>query len=130
MIADSCFIIDLMRESESALIKLAEIREKRQLQYITAPTVMELAVGVSLAALPKNERKKIDDILAGFQVIPLDTSSAWRAGIEIGRLRKTGKIIDPIDGHIAGIALQHDEIIVTRNTRHFQLFKDLKVELY
>ncbi len=130
MIADSCFIIDLMRESESALIKLAEIREKRQLQYITAPTVMELAVGVSLAALPKNERKKIDDILAGFQVIPLDTSSAWRAGIEIGRLRKTGKIIDPIDGQIAGIALQHDEIIVTRNTRHFQLFKDLKVELY
>lgn len=119
-----------MRESESALIKLAEIREKRQLQYITAPTVMELAVGVSLAALPKNERKKIDDILAGFQVIPLDTSSAWRAGIEIGRLRKTGKIIDPIDGQIAGIALQHDEIIVTRNTRHFQLFKDLKVELY
>lgn len=130
MIVDSCFIIDLMRESESALIKLAEIRDKRQLQYITAPTVMELAVGVSLAALPKNERKKIYDILAGFQVIPLDTSSAWRAGIEIGRLRKTGKIIDPIDGQIAGIALQHDEIIVTRNTRHFQLFKDLKVELY
>lgn len=130
MIADSCFIIDLMRESESALIKLAEIREKRQLQYITSPTVMELAVGVALAALPKDEQKKIDDILAGFQVIPLDTVSAWRAGIEIGRLRKIGKIVDPIDGQIAGIALQHDEIIVTRNTKHFQLFEDLKVELY
>ncbi|MHA1971309.1 MAG: PIN domain-containing protein [Candidatus Thorarchaeota archaeon] len=130
MIADSCFIIDLMCESESALNKLAEIKEKRQLQYITSPTVMELAVGVALATLPEDEQKKIDDILAGFQIIPLDTVSAWHAGIEIGRLRKIGKIVDPIDGQIAGIARQHDEIIVTRNAKHFQLFEDLKVELY
>ncbi len=130
MIADSCFIIDLMCADKSALTKLAEIREKRQLQYITSPTVMELAVGVALAALPKNEQKKIDDILAGFQVIPLDTVSAWRAGIEIGKLRKSGKVVDPIDGQIAGIALQHDEIIVTRNTKHFQLFDGLEIESY
>ncbi len=130
MIADSCFIIDLMRENESALKKAAEIREGHQPQYITSPTVMELAVGVSLANLPKDEQKRVDNILAGFHVIPLDAVSAWRAGIEIGRLRKKGTIIDPIDGQIAGIALQYDETIVTRNARHFQLFKDLKVELY
>jgi predicted nucleic acid-binding protein len=130
MIADSCFIIDLMRKSKSALKKLDEVKETRQLQYITSPTVMELAVGVTLAVLPRNEQKKVDEILEGFQVIQLDTISAWRAGIEIGRLRKTGKIIDPIDGQIAGIALQHDETIVTRNARHFQHFKDLKIELY
>ena len=130
MIADSCFIIDLMRENTSAIEKLVEINENRQLQYITSPTVMELAVGVTLATVSKKEMKKVDDILAGFQVIPLDTVSAWRAGIEIGRLRKAGKIVDPIDGQIAGIALQHDEIIVTRNTKHFQLIKGLKVELY
>ena len=130
MIADSCFIIDLMRRDQSALKKLSRIKETRQLQYITSPTVMELAVGVELAALPKDEQKKVDEILAGFQIISLDTSSAWRAGIEIGRLRKSGKIVDPIDGQIAGIALQYDEVIVTRNTKHFQFIKDLKVESY
>ncbi|MHA1929405.1 MAG: PIN domain-containing protein [Candidatus Thorarchaeota archaeon] len=130
MIADSCFIIDLMRESRPALKKLIEINEQSQGQYITSPTVMELAIGVALAGLPKKEQRKIDEILAGFQVIPLDAVSAWRAGVEIGRLRKTGKIVDPIDGQIAGIALQHEEYIVTRNVKHFQLFKGLKVESY
>jgi tRNA(fMet)-specific endonuclease VapC len=130
MIADSCFIIDLMRKSQSALKKLDELKVTRQIQYITSPTVMELAVGVALAALPKDEQKRVDEILAGFQIIPLDTASAWRAGIEIGKLRNSGKIVDPIDGQIAGIALQYDEVIVTRNTKHFQLIKDLKIESY
>lgn len=130
MIADSCFVIDLMKENEGALKKLVEIRENNRLQYIASPTVMELAVGVALAGLPTKEREKIDEILAEFQVIPLDTDSAWRAGIELGRLRKTGKITDPIDGQIAGIALQHDEPIVTRNQKHFELFEGLQVETY
>ena len=130
MIADSCFVIDLMRKSKSALRKLEELKEAQQIQYITSPTVMELAVGVALAALPKNEQKRVDEILSGFQIISLDTSSAWCAGIEIGRLRKSGKIVDPIDGQIAGIALQHDEVIVTRNVKHFELIKGLKIESY
>lgn len=130
MIADSCLIIDLMRKDQSALEKLGEIKETHQLQYITSPTVMELAVGVELAALPKNEQKRVDEILTGFQILPLDTTSAWRAGIEIGRLRKKGVVIDPIDGQIAGIALCNDETIVTRNAKHFQRFEALKIELY
>jgi tRNA(fMet)-specific endonuclease VapC len=130
MIADSCFIIDLMRKDQTALEKLSELKEINQLQYITSPTVMELAVGIELAALPKNEQKRVDQILAGFQILSLDTTSAWRAGIEIGRLRKKGVAIDPIDGQIAGIALCHDEIIVTRNVRHFQYFEELKIERY
>ncbi len=130
MIADSCFIIDLIRESPSALKKLKEIHESRQLQFITAPTVMELAVGVELAALPEDEHRRVDEILTGFQILPLDSIAAWRAGIEIGRLRRSGKIIDPIDGQIAGIALRHDEVVVTRNTKHFQFVEGLKVQSY
>jgi predicted nucleic acid-binding protein len=130
VIADTCFIIDLMRKDQAALTKLNGLREDKQTHYITAPTVMELAVGISLAALPRNERKRVDEILAGFQILTLDTTSAWRAGLEIGRLRKEGSVIDPIDGQIAGIALQHDETIVTRNAKHFEHFKDLKLDLY
>jgi predicted nucleic acid-binding protein len=38
--------------------------------------------------------------------------------------------VDPIDAQIAGIALQHDDIIVTRNIKHFERFKGLRVETY
>ncbi len=130
MIADTCFIIDLMRENESALKKLAQIEKNNRLQYITVPSVMELAVGVALASLPAREREKIDEILGGFDIVPFDSLSAWKAGIEVGRLRRGGHIVDPIDAQIAGIALQHDESIVTRNLAHFELFKTLRVEPY
>ena len=130
IIADSSFIIDLMRKKEDALAKLKEISRDGIAQYITTPSVMEIAVGVSLADLPEKERERIDEILGTFQVLTLDTIAAWRAGLELGRLQRKGSIIDPIDAQIAGIALQHNEPVVTRNTKHFSHFKDLQVESY
>ena len=119
-----------MRGKQEAIHKLNEIVERNLGQYITAPTVMELAVGVSLSNLPKTERDKIDEIIGGFQVLPLGAISAWRAGIELGSLKRSGVLVDPIDAQIAGIALQHDDIVVTRNIKHFERFKGLRVEGY
>ncbi len=130
MIADSSFIIDLMRKKEDALGKLKKISHDGIAQYITAPSVMEIAVGVCLADLPEKERDRVDKILGSFQVLPLDAIAAWRAGLELGRLQRKGSMVDPIDAQIAGIALQHNEPVVTRNTKHFSRFKDLQVESY
>jgi predicted nucleic acid-binding protein len=130
MIADSSFVIDLMRKSKGALSKLETMTHEGAAQYLTTPTVMELAVGISLASLPEKEKDRVTTILSDFQVLPLDTVSAWRAGIELGRLRKEGLLVDPIDAQIAGIALQHNEVIVTRNLKHFDRFEGLHIESY
>ncbi|NHI83118.1 MAG: type II toxin-antitoxin system VapC family toxin [Candidatus Thorarchaeota archaeon] len=130
MIADSSFIIDIMRKSKDALAKLEALSRDGTTQYLTTPTVMEIAVGISLAQLPEKEQNRIDTIIGDFQVLPLDAISAWRAGIELGRLRKEGLLVDPIDAQIAGIALQHNEMVVTRNQRHFERFEGLHVESY
>ncbi len=130
MIADSSFIIDIMRKSKDALTKLKAITDGGIPQYLTTPTVMEIAVGISLAHLPEKERDRVNTILGEFQVFSLDTVSAWRAGLELGRLRKEGLLVDPIDAQIAGIALQHNEVIVTGNREHFERFRGLRVESY
>ncbi|TXT54076.1 MAG: Ribonuclease VapC [Candidatus Thorarchaeota archaeon] len=130
MIADSSFVIDIMRNDESALQKLELIKTSQSPQYLTSPTVMELAAGISLARLPNREQNRIDIIMEEFQILPLDTASAWWAGLELGRLKREGMIVDPIDAQIAGIAVKHQEIVVTRNIRHFERFKDLSVESY
>ena len=130
MIADRSFIIDLMRGDKAALEKLSEIVDRGLAHHIASPTVMELAVGVSIAELPRKEREKIEEIIEGFQILPLDSISAWRAGVELGKLRKVGMPLDPIDAQIAGIALQNDDVIVTRNSKHFERFRGLKVETY
>lgn len=119
-----------MRGYQEAINKLKEIIERNLGQYIASPTIMELAVGVTLANLPKKELKKIDEILDGFHVLHLDSISAWRAGLELGNLKRSGAPVDPIDAQIAGIALQHDDVIVTRNIKHFERFKGLRVEGY
>jgi tRNA(fMet)-specific endonuclease VapC len=130
MIADSTFIIDIMRRSKEALARLQVLTNEGASQYLTSPTVMELAVGISLAQLPEKEQNRIDAIVGDFQVLPLDAVSAWRAGIELGRLRKEGLPVDPIDAQIAGIALQHNEVVVTRDQKHFERFEGLRVESY
>lgn len=130
MIADTSFIIDLMRGDETALEKLSEIVDRGLGHYIASPTVMELAVGVSVAKLPKKEREKVEEIIEGFQILPLDSTSAWRSGVELAKLRKVGMPLDPIDAQIADIALQNDDVIVTRNLKHFERFRGLKVETY
>jgi hypothetical protein len=130
LIADTSFLIDLIRGNQEAINKLKEIFERNLGQYIASPTVMELAVGVTLATLPRKELQKIDEILDGFQILSLDSISAWRAGLELGNLKRSGVTVDPIDAQIAGIALQHDDIIVTRNIKHFERFKGLRVETY
>ncbi|MBD3408112.1 MAG: PIN domain-containing protein [Candidatus Lokiarchaeota archaeon] len=130
MIADSSFVIDIMRTNEDALQKLELIQQGQHPQYLASPSVMELAVGLSLAKLPSKEQKRIDSILEEFQILPLDAVSAWWAGLEIGRLKGVGISIDPIDAQIAGIAVQHKETVVTRNLRHFERFQDLSVESY
>ena len=67
MIADTSFIIDLMRGDKAALEKLSEIVDKGLGHHIASPTVMELAVGVSIADLPKKEREKVEEIIEGMQ---------------------------------------------------------------
>jgi len=57
LIADTSFIIDLMRRDEAALEKLSEIVDRGLGHYITSPTVMELAVVVLVAELSKKGRE-------------------------------------------------------------------------
>jgi len=130
MIADTSFLIDLMRENQKALDKLSEIERGSRRQFLTSPSVFELAVGVSMSDLPEKEKIKIFGVIESFSIIPLTFESAWRAGLELGELYNKGKPVDPIDGQIAGIALEHNEPVVTRNAAHFNRFPNLKVETY
>ena len=130
MIADTCFIIDLMRKKEPALKKLAELEKNNDSQYTTSPTVFELAVGVGQSEIPEKEKKKVFQVLSQFSVIEFDLESAWEAGIKLGDLFSKGNPVDPIDAQIAGIALTHDQIVVTRNVKHFTRFSDLKIDDY
>lgn len=59
-----------------------------------------------------------------------DDFSALEAGIIDGTLIKEGKMIDPLDSMIAGIAMHKHKKIITRNIKDFSRIKGLKLERY
>lgn len=130
MIADTCFIIDLMRKQKNAIDKLVQIEKYNESQYLTSPTVFELAVGVAMSSMPEDQKQKIIEIIKDFSVLSLTFEEAWRAGLELGRLYIQGQPVDPIDAQIAGIALVKNQPLVTKNVFHFNRFPDLQLDLY
>jgi tRNA(fMet)-specific endonuclease VapC len=130
MIAETTFIIDLMKKSPKALKKLKEIEEKKERQLLTTPSVFELVVGITMSSFPGKEKSKVLEILKKFSIIPFVLEDAWISGEILGNLYKEGNPIDVIDCQIAGSAIHYDQVLISRNTKHFEKIVDLVHEVY
>ena len=130
MIADTTFIIDIMRNDPQAIKKAQEIEQKNTPLIITAPTVFELSVGIALSKKPQQEKASIHEVLESLPFQPLDYESSQEAGQIYGDKQKAGEMIDPQDAMIAGIAKINREIVLTRNQRHFQGIQGVTTETY
>ena len=130
MIADTSFLIDIMKSDKEAIKKAEEIEKKGNTIAVTSISIFELFVGVSLSIKQDRERNKINTILKGLPIISFDEDSAIEAGKIFAQRRKDGSTIEPEDSMIAGICSRRNEILVTRNIKHFNDIKGLKVESY
>lgn len=76
----------------------------------------------------RDARKQLDAFhrfIARNAVLPLTERSAALAAERYGQLRQRGTPVDDIDLLIAGIALEHGLVLVTRNRRHFERIEGL-----
>jgi tRNA(fMet)-specific endonuclease VapC len=62
------------------------------------------------------------------EIIVLDADSCNRSSELYAATRKRGVPVDDLDLLIAGIALEHEYVLVTNNDRHFSRIPDLKIE--
>lgn len=79
----------------------------------------------------RDARKQLDAFQAFAvrnTIVPFTQRSADLAAEHYARLRKQGTPVDDIDLLIAGIALEHDFVLVTRNRRHFDRILDLTID--
>ena len=67
-------------------------------------------------------------MLVDTDVISLTTRSCDISAEIYARLRSVGKTLEDIDLLIAGIALDNDLGVATRNTTHFERIEELTVE--
>ncbi|HEX9914699.1 MAG TPA: type II toxin-antitoxin system VapC family toxin [Candidatus Bathyarchaeia archaeon] len=130
MLADTSFIIDLMAGDDAAVEKAEEIEAKDIPLIVSAPTVFELYVGLSLSRKPDEEKSRIFAVLQSLPFLPLDYMSSQAGGRIYGDKRRSGSMIDPEDAMIAGIARVHGKKLLTRNLKHFQGIEGVNVEPY
>ncbi|MCI0360276.1 MAG: type II toxin-antitoxin system VapC family toxin [Planctomycetaceae bacterium] len=134
-VLETTFVIDLMKESKRgrsgpAALKLQELAARGEPLRIAIFTLGELYVGVAKGTRPRQERAAIEQCVAPFEVLPFEQSTAEIFGTIVGELEKRGESISDIDALIASVALEHSEVLVTRNRKHFDRISGLAVESY
>lgn len=130
MIADTVFIVDLIRGRKKAWAKLQVLARRGISVDLTAITIFELWSGLSLVKDYKKEHKKVLEVISQKRILDFGTKSAKVAGEIDAKLKNKGLKIGTMDTMIAGIALTHNAKLLTRNIKHFSLIPRLKLEKY
>lgn len=130
MILDSTFAIDLMRGEERAVAKAAELEEREANLLVPAPVFFELFEGVVHSDAPMSERRKVRQFGKAYGQIAFSYEEAQTGGEILGELLLRGQPIGLIDSMIAGIAIEHDEAILTRNPKDFEKVSEIEVKTY
>jgi predicted nucleic acid-binding protein len=130
VIADTTFIIDLMRKEGGAQQMLRELELTGEQLHLPILVSFELYTGIPLSKQPKKELELIRESMRGLAKLGLTEKIAQRGGTIFGGLVKKGERIGQIDCMIAATALETNETLLTRNAKHFSKVKGLKVETY
>ena len=130
MIADTSFLIDIMKSNKEAIKKAEEIENRGSTIEVTSISIFELFVGVTLSIEQDLKRNKINRILKGLSIISFDEDSAIEAGKIFAQKIKNVSTMEPEDSMIAGICSRRNEILVTRNIKHFNDIEGLRVERF
>lgn len=86
--------------------------------------VFEVASGLLRKAMAKQHAAFVG-AMSSHEVLPLDAASALLAGELDAKLRACGSPIGVPDTLVAAIALSHERVLVTGNTRHYARIRDL-----
>ncbi len=131
MLADTSFLIDILRGKKEAVDFLKKI-ETQQL-FTTEINVFELIVGTNLKKQgnPEKDLERIYGLLSRFIVLPLERRGALEAGKITADLIKKGQQIEETDALIAGISLSNGiSQIITVNEYHYERISGVRVLSY
>ncbi|GAA0464200.1 PIN domain-containing protein [Halococcus dombrowskii] len=119
MILDTSYLIDLFDGVEAAFEKGVELTERRAIQRVPSPVVMELSYGAAFG--DEDERRNVRNALRMYPIAEQTAPIARRAGELLARADADGDSgIDNVDPMIAAVADRHDEPVVTDNSYDFR----------
>jgi len=134
-LADTTFLIDLVNNDTGAVRVAREIdlsNERLGLSIISAEEYLR-----GIYYLYWNDKrllkKKIADAesdLRAFEIIPIIYNVIVKAAEIDARLMRKGEPISLSDILIASTAIAYNLTLITRNIKHFERIKELKIRIY
>lgn len=88
---------------------------------VALPAIVVYEIEYGLARLPVGERRRQQwaEFVNSIRILPLNAEAARQAALIRAELEASGQGIGPQDVLIAGIAVAHGAVLVTRNLREF-----------
>ena len=123
---DTDILIGLIRERKDAVAFLASL-DKNERVTATLVSACELLEGAYLSNDVPKELDRVKKVSAVLKLLLPTASTAEKFGAISAELRKKGEPIGNFDVLIACIAMENNEALVTRNSRHFDRIKGLTV---
>ncbi|PAU77886.1 VapC toxin family PIN domain ribonuclease [Halovibrio salipaludis] len=110
--------------------RVAERMLERAPQDIGIPSIVlyELQVGIAKSSSPEKRSKQLAELTSVVQVLPFHQREATAAAEIRAALESEGHPIGPYDTLIAGTALAHGAILVSRNRNEFERIEQLRLE--
>lgn len=125
---DTDFTVALLQGQSEAIKKAEEIESRGERKTTTPIGAFELFLGANLSKHRLQNIELVNDFLRNLEVLDFDLAAAERAGKIEAELRMSGKPIGIRDSMVAGIALRHEQRIITKNVKHFSQISGLSYE--
>ena len=122
IIADTDVLIDFLAGKDPGAGRVGEELQKGAL-YTTVISRFELLSG----SKNMKQNQKVEQLLEALKILTLDVPAADRAAEVRRHLDQKGHGIGMADSLIAGIVLEHDAHLLTRNDQHFNRVHGLKL---
>jgi predicted nucleic acid-binding protein len=123
---DTCVVSELVRpRPKASVVKWVRERDEREL-FLSVITIGELEKGIAKLGASKRraalEQWVRQDLAARFRdrLLAIDANVAARRGAMAGASEARGQPLPVIDSLIAATSLQHDLVVVTRNTQDLE----------
>ncbi len=124
---DTDLLIAILRGKKEAA-PIADTLDEQSTQATTSVNAFEIFFGAYHSERKNDNLREAQKLLERLEVMSLDTKGAKRAGEIMSQLSSKGEPIDFRDALIAGIALENDLTVLTRNQTHFDRMKGLKTQ--
>ncbi len=128
-IADTTFVVDLLRGRRKAAEKLGEITSSSGTILLPTPVVHELYYGAGKTSDPARERERLRELERTLPALPMSPDEARLAGRLDAELELEGNPIGRFDLQVAAAALTRAAPVVSRD-QHFHRVPNLDIEPY